>query len=77
MRRRAKGLLEKDNSGAITILSPADLEATRKGHARLQARVDSDNEDDQVSVVRVNGKIVDVREYDENGDLIGDGLDDE
>jgi hypothetical protein len=76
MRRRVKGLLEKDNSGAITILSPDDLEATRKGHERIQARVDSDDEDDQVSVVRIDGKIVDVREYAENGDLIGcDGND--
>jgi len=71
MRRRVKGLLEKDNSGAITILSPDGLEATRKGHERIQALADSDDEDDQVSVVRVDGKIVDVREHDENGDLIG------
>jgi hypothetical protein len=68
MRRRVKGLLEKDNSGAITILSPADLEATRKGHERIRALVDSDNEGDQVSIVKINGHIVDVREHDENVD---------
>jgi hypothetical protein len=68
MRRRAKGLLEKDNSGAITILSPDDLEATRKGHERIQARVDSGDEDDQVSVVKINGHIVDVREHDPKED---------
>jgi hypothetical protein len=68
MRVRAKHLLEQDNSGAITLLAPEQFQADLERDTEVRERLA--NGDEHLGATWFDGELVDVREYDDDGELI-------